>query len=50
MILISLHEEDDYADLIEASPAVGFVAKTELSAEAINRMLGAIDDSDSDED
>jgi DNA-binding NarL/FixJ family response regulator len=50
VILISLHDENDYADLIEASPAVGFVAKTELSAAAINRMLGAVDDSDPDDD
>jgi DNA-binding NarL/FixJ family response regulator len=50
MILISLHEESDYADLIEASPAVGFVAKTELTAAAITRMLGAVDDAEPEED
>jgi DNA-binding NarL/FixJ family response regulator len=49
MILTSLHEESDYADLIEASPAVGFVAKTELSAAAITQMLGVVDHSDRDE-
>jgi DNA-binding NarL/FixJ family response regulator len=49
MILISLHDESDYADLIEASPAVGFVAKTELSAAAITRMLEVVGDSNRDE-
>jgi DNA-binding NarL/FixJ family response regulator len=38
-ILISAHAEDDLADLIEASPAAGFVAKTDLSAEAIYAIL-----------
>ena len=46
LILISAHEENDYADLIEASPAVGFVAKMELSAAAITRTLAALDDSE----
>jgi DNA-binding NarL/FixJ family response regulator len=39
MILISGHAEQDYADLIAASPAIGFVAKTSLSARAIRRLL-----------
>jgi DNA-binding NarL/FixJ family response regulator len=39
MILISSHAEQDYADLIAASPAIGFVAKTSLSAGAIRRLL-----------
>jgi DNA-binding NarL/FixJ family response regulator len=43
VILISTHDESEYADLIEASPAVGFLAKTELSAATIRRMLAAID-------
>jgi DNA-binding NarL/FixJ family response regulator len=43
MILISTHDEREYADLIEASPAVGFLAKTELSAAAIQRMLAEAD-------
>ena len=29
VIFISAHEESDYADLIEARPALGFVAKTD---------------------
>jgi DNA-binding NarL/FixJ family response regulator len=43
MVLISTHDEGEYADLIEASPAVGFLAKTELSAAAIERMLAEPD-------
>jgi len=39
MILISTHAEQDYADLIAASPAIGFVAKTSLSAAAIRGLL-----------
>jgi DNA-binding NarL/FixJ family response regulator len=43
VILISTHDEGEYADLIEASPAVGFLAKTDLSAATIRRMLAAYD-------
>jgi DNA-binding NarL/FixJ family response regulator len=50
VILISAHEEGDYADLIEASPAVGFVAKMELSAGAITRILDVVDDRHPGED
>lgn len=39
VILISVHDESDFADLIQASPAVGFVSKTELSAQAIQDVL-----------
>ena len=39
VILISTHTEADFADLIAESPAVGFVAKSELSASAIRRIL-----------
>jgi hypothetical protein len=38
--LISTHSEEDYADLIAASPALGFLPKTTLSAGAITRLLG----------
>jgi hypothetical protein len=41
VILISTHDEHEFADLIEASPAVGFVAKTDLSAATIRRLLEA---------
>jgi DNA-binding NarL/FixJ family response regulator len=40
MILISTHAEDDYAELIAASPAAGFLPKTALSAAAIRALLG----------
>jgi CheY-like chemotaxis protein len=39
LILISANAEDDFADLIDASPAVGFVGKSALSATAIARLL-----------
>lgn len=38
VILISTHSESDFADLIATSPAVGFLPKSELSADAIRRM------------
>jgi len=40
IILVSTHDESEYADLIAASPAAGFLAKNDLSAEAIRRLLG----------
>jgi CheY-like chemotaxis protein len=40
VILISSYAETDYADLIAESPAAGFLAKSELSARAIGRILG----------
>ena len=39
VILISTHSEADFADLIAESQAIGFVPKSELSAEAIRRIL-----------
>lgn len=41
VILISTHEESDYAELIQASPAVGFLPKTELCAAEVHRLLSA---------
>jgi CheY-like chemotaxis protein len=41
VILISAHPEDDFADLIAESPAVGFLAKSDLSGEAIQALLRA---------
>lgn len=32
-------EDDDYAELFAGSPAVGFLSKAELSAEAIHRLV-----------
>jgi DNA-binding NarL/FixJ family response regulator len=38
-ILTSTHDGRDFATLIAASPALGFLPKAELSAEAIQRLL-----------
>jgi DNA-binding NarL/FixJ family response regulator len=46
VILISTHDRDEFADLIETSPAVGFLAKTDLSAATIQQLLAASDESD----
>jgi DNA-binding NarL/FixJ family response regulator len=40
VILISAGAEADYAELIAESPAAGFLAKSELSASRIVRILG----------
>jgi two-component system, NarL family, nitrate/nitrite response regulator NarL len=39
VILISTHSEADFADLIRRCPAVGFLPKAELSADAIRAIL-----------
>ena len=39
LIMISTHADEDYAELIAESPAIGFLPKVELSAEAIRRLL-----------
>ena len=39
VILVSTHEEAEFADLIAESPATGFLSKSELSADAIRRVL-----------
>ena len=39
LILISTREESDFDSLIEASPAVGFLSKSQLSAQAIFDLL-----------
>jgi DNA-binding NarL/FixJ family response regulator len=39
VILISTHSEADFADLIAATRAAGFVSKSDLSAGAIDRIL-----------
>jgi DNA-binding NarL/FixJ family response regulator len=41
VILISTHDEAEYSDLIEASSALGFLAKIDLSAPAIRGLLAA---------
>ena len=39
VVLISTRGEDDYADMIETSPAVGFISKSHLSARALAELL-----------
>ena len=39
VILISTHAAQDFADLIETSPAVGFMAKSDLSESAIRDLI-----------
>ena len=43
IVLISTHPGDDFADLIEESPALGFVAKSELSPAAVIRLVQGSD-------
>lgn len=40
VIMISTRAGADYADMVADSPAAGFLAKDELSAAAIQRILG----------
>jgi CheY-like chemotaxis protein len=44
LILVSAYAEDDFLDLIEASPAIGFLRKPAVSARAIENLLTAADD------
>ena len=44
LIVFSAYSEDEFLDLIEASPVIGFVRKSALSAEAIDRLLRAVGD------
>ena len=39
VVLISTHAEDEYAELIEASPAVGFLSKSSMSGAGIRALL-----------
>jgi DNA-binding NarL/FixJ family response regulator len=41
MILISTHAEQDYTDLIAASPVVGFLPKSALSVDAIRALIAS---------
>jgi hypothetical protein len=40
VILISTYDPDDFAELITASPAVGFLSTSDLSATGILDLLG----------
>jgi DNA-binding NarL/FixJ family response regulator len=44
LIVFSAYSEDEFLDLIEASPVIGFVRKSALSAEAIDQLLRAVGD------
>ena len=39
VILISTHPEDDFTELLADNPAVGFIAKSDLSVAVIERLL-----------
>ena len=39
MILVSTHAEEDLGELVDESPAIGFLPKSRLSAAAIRAML-----------
>jgi len=41
VVFISTHSEAEFADMISQSPVAGFVAKSELSAAAIERLIAA---------
>jgi DNA-binding NarL/FixJ family response regulator len=40
VVLISAYPESELADVIAASPAIGFVSKSQLSASAVSRLIG----------
>jgi CheY-like chemotaxis protein len=44
VILVSAYAEEEFLELIEASPVIGFVRKPSLSAQAIGTLLRATDD------
>jgi DNA-binding NarL/FixJ family response regulator len=49
LVLVSAYSETDLRELIDASPVVGFLPKSQLSGNAIRQLLGdAEDGSDSD--
>jgi CheY-like chemotaxis protein len=50
VILISTYAERDFAELIEESPVVGFMPKSDLSAKGIQAMLESERDSGGGED
>jgi DNA-binding NarL/FixJ family response regulator len=39
VVLISAYHEQDLQELLETSPAIGFISKSQLSAQAITEML-----------
>ena len=49
VILISTRAEQDYAELIAATPAIGFLSKTAISASAIQDLLDSHPESNCDD-
>jgi DNA-binding NarL/FixJ family response regulator len=43
VVLISTHEKEDLADLVENCPAAGFISKSELSASSVRELVRASD-------
>jgi DNA-binding NarL/FixJ family response regulator len=41
LVLVSAHPEEEFADLIAESPAVGFLAKSELSSARLSELLNS---------
>ena len=41
VILTSAHSEQDFADMIAASPAIGFLPKADLSPDAVQALFAA---------
>jgi DNA-binding NarL/FixJ family response regulator len=41
VVLISTYEESDFRELVAESPAIGFVAKAELSRQAIDLLMAS---------
>ena len=39
LVMISTHAGEDFAELVAASPAVGFVGKADLSAPAVQELI-----------
>jgi DNA-binding NarL/FixJ family response regulator len=49
VVLISTRAEQDFGGLIKASPAAGFIAKTQLSARAVRELVASRSRSDREE-
>jgi DNA-binding NarL/FixJ family response regulator len=47
VVLISTRAEEDYADLVATSPAVGFLSKSDLSGSALRELLSGDEGGDS---
>jgi len=41
LVMISTHAGEDFADLVAASPAAGFLGKADLSARAVHDLIQA---------